>query len=77
MKRDDMMQTFQMVSQLGPQEATFYLETNAWDLTDALAEWHEENQWEIEQVRGCFMWKITGHRLLYSVSVFVLFCVTT
>eukprot|EP00752_Nemacystus_decipiens_P018734 g16796.t1 len=50
--RDDMIQIFRKESQLGPQEARFYLETNAWDLAEALAEWHEENRWEIEQAEN-------------------------
>lgn len=51
MTRDDMMQIFRKASQLGPQEARFYLEASAWDLPKALTEWREENRWEAEQVR--------------------------
>lgn len=46
-----MMQIFRKKSQLGPQEARFYLEASAWDLAKALEEWREENRWEAEQVR--------------------------
>eukprot|EP00903_Cladosiphon_okamuranus_P005961 g5885.t2 len=49
MARQEMMQIFRRTSELGPQEARFYLETNDWDLTEALAEWREENEWEMEQ----------------------------
>eukprot|EP00903_Cladosiphon_okamuranus_P005951 g5877.t2 len=49
MTRDDMMQIFRKASQLGAQEARFYLEASAWDLAKALAEWREENRWEAEQ----------------------------
>eukprot|EP00752_Nemacystus_decipiens_P018718 g16781.t1 len=52
MTRDDMMQIFRKASQLGPQEARFYLESSAWDLVQALAEWREENRWEAEQVQN-------------------------
>ena len=45
------MQIFRKKSQLGPQEARFYLEASAWDLPKALEEWREENRWEAEQVR--------------------------
>lgn len=51
MNRDDLMQIFRKVTRLGPQEARFYLETSAWDLAKALAEWREENRWEAQQVR--------------------------
>lgn len=50
MTRHKMMQLFRKESQLGSQEARFYLEANAWNLTEALAEWREENEWEMEQV---------------------------
>lgn len=51
MTREDMMQIFRKKSQLGPQEASFYLEASAWDLAKALAEWREESRWEAAQVR--------------------------
>lgn len=52
MTEDDKMQIFGKASQLGPQETRFYLETSAWDLPKALAEWRAEHRWEVEQVRG-------------------------
>lgn len=76
--RHEMVQIFRKSSGLGPQEASFYLETNAWNLTEALAEWREENRWELEQVRGCCMLKracITPPALLWLFFPFDFVCV--
>lgn len=46
------MQSFRKVSQLGSEEAKYYLESSGWDLSKALCGWRLEDWWEAEQVRN-------------------------
>lgn len=77
MSRNDMTQVFRKDSQLGAEESRFYLESNGWELSKALAQWRAENRWEAEQWAGVRRWRRgagTGNGRVATGAFFHGFC---